>query len=517
MMLLKVISLCLLLVYNVNSYKILGVFPIAAVSHQILATKLMETLAEAGHEVTLVSPYPVKNVAKHWKYRNIVLDGIAEEFEDFLKNFNFYGGDNTNPITRIRQVFKMITDMTNNTLSHPKMIELVKSNEQFDALIVEQFNQDGLKAYASIFNCHQIIFSSTGPNSWINPTVGNPQPVSNVPSSFSGNFSRELSFWDRSKNLASNLFEYFIMTFILHPIQDSLVQQICSDCPSVSELHTNASLVLLNSHTSIHHAVPLVPNMAEIGGYFIDPSKPLPKDLQEFMDNAKDGVIYFSMGSNLKSKDLPEATKNGIIKVLGKLKQRVIWKFEEDLPNKPANVLIQKWCPQADILAHPNVKLFITHSGFLSTIETIYHGVPVLAIPVFADQFMNAKKAVAYGYGLKLAYNDPNFSEEALSALLDELLTNPKYHETAKFRSKLYHDRLATPIETLNYWVNYTLRYKGAKHLQVAGVQLPLHQYLLLDVVGFMVAGLVFSLWIVLVLFKRVRMIVKTGSKQKTQ
>ncbi|XP_050298918.1 UDP-glycosyltransferase UGT5-like isoform X4 [Anthonomus grandis grandis] len=474
MMLLKVISLCLLLVYNVNSYKILGVFPIAAVSHQILATKLMETLAEAGHEVTLVSPYPVKNVAKHWKYRNIVLDGIAEEFEDFLKNFNFYGGDNTNPITRIRQVFKMITDMTNNTLSHPKMIELVKSNEQFDALIVEQFNQDGLKAYASIFNCHQIIFSSTGPNSWINPTVGNPQP-------------------------------------------DSLVQQICSDCPSVSELHTNASLVLLNSHTSIHHAVPLVPNMAEIGGYFIDPSKPLPKDLQEFMDNAKDGVIYFSMGSNLKSKDLPEATKNGIIKVLGKLKQRVIWKFEEDLPNKPANVLIQKWCPQADILAHPNVKLFITHSGFLSTIETIYHGVPVLAIPVFADQFMNAKKAVAYGYGLKLAYNDPNFSEEALSALLDELLTNPKYHETAKFRSKLYHDRLATPIETLNYWVNYTLRYKGAKHLQVAGVQLPLHQYLLLDVVGFMVAGLVFSLWIVLVLFKRVRMIVKTGSKQKTQ
>lgn len=69
------------------------------------------------------------------------------------------------------------------------------------------------------------------------------------------------------------------------------------------------------------------------------------------MDESKDGVILFSMGSNLKSSDLPESRLVEILTAFSKLKQRVIWKFEkEDLPNIPENVLISKWLPQSDIL-----------------------------------------------------------------------------------------------------------------------------------------------------------------------
>lgn len=75
------------------------------------------------------------------------------------------------------------------------------------------------------------------------------------------------------------------------------------------------------------------------------------QDLKEFMDNAKHGVILFSMGSNLQSTDLDETTRSAILRAFAKLKQQVIWKWEdENLPGKPDNVKIMKWCPQNDIM-----------------------------------------------------------------------------------------------------------------------------------------------------------------------
>lgn len=70
------------------------------------------------------------------------------------------------------------------------------------------------------------------------------------------------------------------------------------------------------------------------------------------MDEAKNGVIYFSMGSNIKSKDMPEELKANLIKMFATLKQTIIWKFEEELPNIPKNVHILKWAPQPSILGN---------------------------------------------------------------------------------------------------------------------------------------------------------------------
>lgn len=136
------------------------------------------------------------------------------------------------------------------------------------------------------------------------------------------------------------------------------------------------------------------------------------------------------------------------------------------------------------------MKLFITHSGLLSTTETVYHGVPVLAIPVFGDQYMNAEKAVHYGYGLMLGYNDKNFSYETFSSTLSELLNNPKYMENARQRSQIFHDRPLSPMENTVYWVEYVLRNNGAKHLQVSGANLPIYKYLMLDILASIIVAL---------------------------
>lgn len=58
------------------------------------------------------------------------------------------------------------------------------------------------------------------------------------------------------------------------------------------------------------------------------------------------------------------------------LSQRVLWKFEDkSLTDIPSNVMIRDWMPQNDILAHPNVILFISHGGMLGAMESLYHGV----------------------------------------------------------------------------------------------------------------------------------------------
>lgn len=76
------------------------------------------------------------------------------------------------------------------------------------------------------------------------------------------------------------------------------------------------------------------------------------------------------------------------------------------------------------ILAHPNTKVFISHGGLQSTIETIYHGVPIIGIPVFGDQKFNMKRAVDLGYAVELLLED--ITEETLSDALNKVLNNSR-------------------------------------------------------------------------------------------
>lgn len=144
--------------------------------------------------------------------------------------------------------------------------------------------------------------------------------------------------------------------------------------------------------------------------------------IKEFIESAEDGVIYFSMGSNLKSTMFDNENKEAFLKTFSKLKQKIIWKYEEDLPEKPNNVLIDKWLPQADILAHPNIKLFITHGGLLGSTEAIYNAVPIIGIPVFGDQELNVARAVTSGWGIKLGYD--NLTESSIKWSIEHVLSD---------------------------------------------------------------------------------------------
>lgn len=110
-----------------------------------------------------------------------------------------------------------------------------------------------------------------------------------------------------------------------------------------------------------------MPGIIYYGGAHIKPPKPLSSDLQSYLDSAEHGVIVFSLGSHLQSSKLPTEKIQLFLNVFAALKQRVVWKFEDESLQVPSNVLIRKWLPQSDILAHRNVVLFITHGGINQT------------------------------------------------------------------------------------------------------------------------------------------------------
>lgn len=113
----------------------------------------------------------------------------------------------------------------------------------------------------------------------------------------------------------------------------------------------------------------------EIGGFHVKNStNPLPQDIEDFIESAEHGVVYFSLGGNLRPSKMSPEKKKHIISSLTKLKQKVIWKWDEELVVDEKRIMVRKWLPQDDILAHPNVKLFVTHGGLLSATESIMRG-----------------------------------------------------------------------------------------------------------------------------------------------
>ncbi|KRT83008.1 Glycosyltransferase, partial [Oryctes borbonicus] len=152
-------------------------------------------------------------------------------------------------------------------------------------------------------------------------------------------------------------------------------------------------------------------------------------------------------------------------------------------------VIIRKWFPQSDLLAHPNIKLFITHGGQLSTIESLYRGVPIIGIPVLGDQKLNMANAANRGYGVLIDF--PDLSEETLTKALEEALNNPIYSQNVKRGSQILRDQHTSPADRAEFWVDYVIRHKGARHFRPASMELTWYQHISLDVVLFLTAATV--------------------------
>ncbi|XP_044755556.1 UDP-glycosyltransferase UGT5-like isoform X1 [Coccinella septempunctata] len=503
------VGVLLVLLNGVKGAKLLGVFHMPSPSHYMSCSALMKILAEKGHDVTVVAAFTDKNPPKN--YHQIHLDGLHELLEEGAAKMNWF---ETTPNPVVMPVFFnfMSNNLIENTFNHTTFKKFMNTKQTFDAVIIEEFQAEAIKYVAHHFNAPLIVYSALDANDWTNPFQGNPDTPSYHPSIYLSHLTNHMSFMERVQNTLMYAYSKIFFNLIAFPAQNKLLHKYYPDAPDLKDIAYNVSLVLLNSDPSVHEPVPKVPSMIDIGGFHIKKPKPLPEDLQKVLDDAKHGVIYFSLGSNIKSKDMPKHKRDFILKKFSTMNQVIIWKFEDpELPGKPRNVVIRKWLPQNDILAHKNVKLFISHGGLFSTMESVYHGKPVMAISVFAEQKLNGKRAEANGLARHVPFKE--LTEENFSELLDDLMSNPKYRENAQKRSQIMRDKPLDPADTINYWVEYVIRYHGTPHLRVAALDLEWYQYLLIDVVLFILA--VAAIIIVSLKFLIKRLIKRKAPKEK--
>ncbi|XP_017144957.1 UDP-glucuronosyltransferase 2B15-like [Drosophila miranda] len=492
--------LLLCLLSCVSAYNYLVVLHTAARSHYHVGSALAKGLAAAGHQVTIVSPFELKKPIKN--IRDVPVPSILESMKGHIGKLLEKSQEPI--VTRIIDFHHMGLAITESMLRDPIVVELMQSNQTYDAVISEVFLNEAHFGLAEHFKAPLIGLGTFGAISWNTDLVGTPSPPSYVPHAML-KLSDRMTLFQRITNLAFVSYEYLFINYYYLPLQEAIYRKYFpNNKQDLYETRKNTALVLLNQHVSLSFPRPYSPNMIEVGGMHINRKRqPLPKDIEEFIVGAKQGVIYFSMGSNLKSKTLPLEKRQALLDTFSQLKQRVLWKFEDtELPGKPKNVFISDWFPQDDILAHENVIAFITHGGLLSTTESIYHRKPFVGIPIFGDQFLNMARAEQNGYGVTVNYAE--LTAPKLLAAIERLIGDPEATKKVQDMSDRYRDQPETPLERAVFWVEHVTRHKGAKYLRSASQHLGFIQYHNLDAILILYGGIIFVLYCLFLLIRRV-------------
>jgi hydroquinone glucosyltransferase len=90
---------------------------------------------------------------------------------------------------------------------------------------------------------------------------------------------------------------------------------------------------------------------------------------------------------------------------------------------KETGMLVPSWAPQTRVLAHRATGGFLTHCGWNSVLESLVHGVPMVAWPLYAEQRQNAVVlADAAGVGVAVRVPDDGKNRDVVAGLVRELM-----------------------------------------------------------------------------------------------
>ncbi|KAL1291619.1 hypothetical protein HN51_060160 [Arachis hypogaea] len=152
-------------------------------------------------------------------------------------------------------------------------------------------------------------------------------------------------------------------------------------------------------------------------------------------DKPKGSVVYVSFGSMA---GLSEKQTEELAYGLKNSNYYFMWVVRASEQNKlPKGTfldtlekgLIVTWCPQLQVLTHDAVGCFISHCGWNSTLEALSLGVPMIAMPLWTDQTINAKYIKdVWNMGLKVVVDEVEgvVKRETIGNCIKEIMESEK-------------------------------------------------------------------------------------------
>ncbi|XP_066283174.1 UDP-glucuronosyltransferase 2C1-like [Branchiostoma lanceolatum] len=359
------------------------------------------------------------------------------------------------------------------------------------------------------------------PNCLDEKATGVPLPLSYVP--FLGtNFTDDMSFIQRLQNVVLSSLFPMKARWDVSSKYDELVRTYVSENETIQSVTSRTDLWLYRTDNVLDFPRPSMPNMVQVGGLNIRAVNPLTEDMEAFVQSAgDDGVIVVSFGSMVKT--MSTERRDVLAAAFARLRQKVVWRYVGEKPTGLGNnTKLLAWLPQNDLLAHPKTRAFITHAGSNGLYEALHHGVPMVCLPLFADQPANAARVVARGLGVRLDFSTVT-AEQLYQAILHVATNNSillhSYQETATRLSRLHRDQPQSPMERAVWWIEHVIKHGRLPHLRARAGELPWYQYYLLDVAVFLLtvcSAVLGTVWCSCSFFCR-KICCKLGGKLKSQ
>ncbi|XP_018016543.1 UDP-glucosyltransferase 2-like [Hyalella azteca] len=236
-------------------------------SHYAILQPLISTLAERGHEVSVLS-----HVYLSQRHPNVSYYDYKYDLDDF---FNMDHFRNTYETAKcVRDIANFTSHLATKLYDDPAVKNIIAKKNEFDLVISDQFAF--LVTYPLMVNMTHILFTASYLTSLLSAYQGNvfnPAAVSNGVT----DYPKPYSFLSRVKNILVTLgYAYIWLWSVRSPAEDA-ISKIFPGLPSSYEVERNASLIFFHSHLALDGAFPLLPNQIMLGGMVARDPEPLPK------------------------------------------------------------------------------------------------------------------------------------------------------------------------------------------------------------------------------------------------